>query len=86
MQKRRVDDDRKTGFEHRSRQFGQMRVDRLRCLGQVNAAVQGAAAVLRGAETVLKKLHADPAAPLTAPPRLRRSDWLFIFVRALLKR
>lgn len=41
---------------------------------------------VRGAETVLKKLHADPAAPLTAPPRLRRRDWLFIFARALLKR
>jgi len=41
---------------------------------------------VRGAEAVLKMLHADPAAPLTAPPRLRRRDWLFIVAKAVFKR
>jgi squalene synthase HpnC len=41
---------------------------------------------VRGAEAILKKLHADPYVSLVAPPRLRRRDWLLIVARALVKR
>lgn len=41
---------------------------------------------VRGAEAILKKLHADPARPLTAPPRLDAVDWAGIVVRAALYR
>lgn len=40
---------------------------------------------VRGAEAILKKLHADPYASLVAPPRLRRRDWAMIAARALCK-
>lgn len=81
--------------EDRWRQFMLGQIDRVRNMLQASAplglALKGRMGfetrmIIAGGDRILRKLHADPMAPLTRRVKLNAWDWCVIVLRALIKK